>query len=96
MTTTRKITYIGLSTLFLSALFIFGNIDTAHEQSVELAKTNNVNSTLHSDYRTPTENRVTPHNSLEAPIIDEEKTPVQLLPIYKEEDTPRIKLLPSK
>ncbi|MBY9081806.1 hypothetical protein KIH86_20170 [Paenibacillus sp. HN-1] len=96
MTTTRKITHIGLSILFLFALFILGNIDTAHEPSVESAKTNNVNSTLHFNYRTPTENKLTPHKSLEVPIIDEEKTPVKLLPIYKEEDTPRIKLVPSK
>ncbi|ASA23356.1 hypothetical protein B9T62_22640 [Paenibacillus donghaensis] len=98
-----RIKYIGLSAILFSAVFVFGKLDTHNEQFVESPKINNISSELVSDYHIPTENKLTQQdkevsyrNPIEVPVVDEDKGPVQLLPIYMKEDTPRIKLLPSK
>lgn len=88
--------YIALGTLFLSIIFIYGNSATTNQQPVGSIEINNDTSVAINDRYIPIDNNLDQPNPLVVPITDEEKAPVQLLPNYKQEDTPRIKLLPSE
>ncbi len=88
--------YIALGTLFLSIILIYGNSVTTNQQPVGSIEINNGSSVALNDGYIPIENNLDQENPLIVPITDEEKAPVQLLPNYKQEDTPRIKLLPSE
>ncbi|WP_342435452.1 hypothetical protein NSS79_17415 [Paenibacillus sp. FSL L8-0436] len=87
-----RIKYISLSAILFTAVFIFGKSDTLNEQFVESPIVDNVSSELVSDSHLPTSDR----NLIEVPVVDEDKGLVQLIPIYKNEDAPQIKLLPSR
>lgn len=72
----------------MSAIFIFGKADMIRSETV-------------SDHQVPTSNKLTQQytkfsyqNEITVPISDEEKGLVQLLPVYKKENAPQIKLLP--
>jgi len=92
----HRTVYIALGTLFLSIIFIYGNSATTNQQPVGSIEINNGSSVALNDGYIPIENKLNQPNPLVVPITDEEKDPVQLLPNYKKEDTPQIKLLPSK
>ncbi|MEK5237403.1 hypothetical protein NST99_17085 [Paenibacillus sp. FSL L8-0470] len=87
-----RIKYISLSALLFTTVFVFGKSDTLNEQYVESPMIDNVSSELISDSQLPISDR----NLIEVPVVDEDKGLVQLIPNYKEEDAPPIKLLPSQ
>ncbi|WP_152679935.1 hypothetical protein [Paenibacillus sp. IHB B 3415] len=99
---------IGLSVMFVSAVFFFGRPDVTDEtnehieHNVEALKYYNNTSApviahpISADNKLPRRHEETSEQNLIIAEVDSGKSPVQLIPVYKNGVTPRIELVPSR
>ncbi|MEK3686169.1 hypothetical protein [Paenibacillus sp. FSL R10-2736] len=96
---------IGLSVMFVSAVFFFGRPDApneASEHNVEALKYYNNSSAPVIAHPISTDNKLSRRHeeaseqNLTIAVVDSGKSPVQLIPVYKNGDTPQIELVPSR
>lgn len=96
---------IGLSVLFVSAVFFIGRPDApneASEHNAEALKYYNNSSAPVIAHHISTDNKLSRRHeeaseqNLTIAVVDSGKSPVQLIPVYKNGDTPQIELVPSR
>lgn len=99
---------IGLSVMFVSAVFFFGRWEAPNEPNehiepnVEALKYNSNTSApviahpISADNKLSRRHEETSEQNLIIAEVDSGKSPVQLIPVYKNGDTPRIELVPSR
>lgn len=96
---------IGLSVMFVSAVFFFGRSEAPNEHiepNVEALKYYNNTSApviahpISSDNELSRRHEETSEQNLTIAVVDSGKSPVQLIPVNKNGDTRRIELVPSR
>ncbi|WP_342423457.1 hypothetical protein [Paenibacillus sp. FSL E2-0178] len=99
---------IGLSVMFVSAVFFFGRPDVPDEtndhieHNAEALKYYNNSSAPVIAHPISTDNKLSRRHeeaseqNLTIAVVDSGKGPVQLIPVYKNGDTPQIELVPSR
>ncbi|MEK5494192.1 hypothetical protein MKZ24_26190 [Paenibacillus sp. FSL R7-0297] len=98
---------IGLSVMFVSAVFLFGRPEAPDEanehieHNVEALQYYNYTSApviahpISADNKLSRRHKETSEQDLTIAVVDSGKSPVQLIPVYKNGDIPRIELVPS-